>query len=193
MEDIYYVEDLEQLKILSDPMRVKILWELDHGALTGKMLSVKLGLPASKMRYHLTTLEQAGLVEIERTEIKNGIVQKFYRPIARRISLKKITPYINKDEKIFEDALLVNTLESLEQTQFLLKKVEANELDREDVIQLHESVSLKEEDYNLLKSKVTELAQFIQEKQLPQDSAKAYHINIVGFPMQQGKETRRRN
>ncbi|QKY70532.1 helix-turn-helix domain-containing protein [Lentibacillus sp. CBA3610] len=58
---------------------------------TGKMLAVKLDLPASKMRYHLTALEKAGLVEIERTEVINGIVQKFYRPIAKDIRREGIS------------------------------------------------------------------------------------------------------
>lgn len=36
MEDIFYVDDLNQLKALSDPFKVKILWEIDEVPKTGK-------------------------------------------------------------------------------------------------------------------------------------------------------------
>ncbi|SFA97532.1 Helix-turn-helix domain-containing protein [Lentibacillus halodurans] len=183
MQDIYYVKDLEQLKVLSDPLRVKILWELDQGAQTGKMLSIKLNLPASKMRYHLTALEKAGLAEIERTEVINGIVQKFYRPIAKEISLEKVSPLINKhDNPLKGNALKENALESLKRTQNLLNNQYKDILNTDELIQHFISVCLSADDFKIVKEKLTELALFMKEHEQKTDTAKLYHVNITGFP-----------
>ncbi|HLS08637.1 helix-turn-helix domain-containing protein [Lentibacillus sp.] len=187
MKDIYYVKDLEQLKILSDPLRVKILWELDHGAQTGKMLSVKLDLPASKMRYHLTALEKAGLVKIERTEVINGIVQKFYRPIAKEISLEKVSPLINKHDNPFKDNTLTeNALESLKRTQYMLKKQGKDNLNTEELIQEFMTTSLTEDDFLVVKEKLAEIALYVKEHEQQSDTAQTYHFNIIGFPANEG-------
>lgn len=187
MKDIYYVKDLEQLKVLSDPLRVKILWELDYGAQTGKMLSVKLNLPASKMRYHLTALEKAGLVEIERTEVINGIVQKFYRPIAKEISLEKVSPIISKQEKAtMEHSLAANALEGLKRTQQLLKNRDRDNIRTDELTQYFLSVSLNDENFQIAKEKTTELIEFMKEHDHQSDMAKTYHVNITGFQTNDG-------
>ncbi|TFJ93419.1 winged helix-turn-helix domain-containing protein [Lentibacillus salicampi] len=182
MQDIYYVKDLEQLKILSDPLRVQILWELDHGAQTGKMLSVKLQLPASKMRYHLTALEKAGLVEIERTEVLNGIVQKFYQPIAKEISLENVSPLINKHENPFSgNTRTENAIEGLRRTQEMLKR-DQDTLNSDALTQQFITASLTKEDVSTVNEKLTELASFIKARDHKTDAAQTYHVNITGFP-----------
>ncbi|MFD1361585.1 helix-turn-helix domain-containing protein [Lentibacillus salinarum] len=186
MKDVYYVQDLEQLKVLSDPLRVNILWELDHGAQTGKMLSVKLNLPASKMRYHLTALEKAGLVEIERTDVINGIVQKFYRPIAKEISLEKVSPLINKHDHPFNgNTLTENALESLKRTQNILQNQDADSLNTEELIQQFISVSLSEADFKVAREKLLDAVRFMKAHDQQTAVAKTYHVNITGFPAEE--------
>src|SRR5690625_7837809 len=51
-------------------------------AYTGQHLSEILSIPSGKIHYHLKELEKNGLVQIVKTEEKNGIVQKFYQAVA---------------------------------------------------------------------------------------------------------------
>lgn len=79
---VYIIEEYEQLKAVSDPFRTKILAFLIEKAYTGQQLAQLLELARSKIHYHLSELERNGFIQVVRTEVKNGIVQKFYRAVA---------------------------------------------------------------------------------------------------------------
>ncbi|WP_051357585.1 ArsR/SmtB family transcription factor [Heyndrickxia coagulans] len=92
MDDVLYVENLDQLKALSDPFKVKILWEIDEVSKMGKMLADQLHLTPSKVRYHLTELEKVGLVKIDRTEEKMVLSKSFIVQLRKISLLKKSRP-----------------------------------------------------------------------------------------------------
>jgi len=180
VDEVYYIEKLEQLKVISDPFRIKILWELDDEAKTGKMLADSLGLPPSKMRYHLTELQKAGLIVIEKTEVKNGIVQKFFRPIAKMISLEKILPAINGGT-LPANALIENAIQSIEKTKLILRKWESTDhLNPNNLLQSFETLSMTEEEFQDLKSKLRELTEPYRQKNTIEK--KLYHLHITAFP-----------
>ena len=82
MKRYFIIDTPEQLKALSDPLRIRILTSIISKETTGKQLADEFQMSASKVHYHLRELENNGLAEIVRTEEKNGIVQKFYRAVA---------------------------------------------------------------------------------------------------------------
>ncbi|MFB6468153.1 ArsR/SmtB family transcription factor [Cytobacillus sp. Hz8] len=180
MKDIYYIESLEQLKVLSDPFRVRIIWELDESAKTGKMLADLLELSPSKMRYHLTELEKVGLIEIERTEIKNGIVQKFFRPIAKIISLEKMYPVINGDTSSINNSLIENALLLLEKAKINLRKINAKAFNPGELIQIFDTLSLTEVEFQEFKIKLNELKSSFQHEN--HQGKKKYQIYVAAFP-----------
>lgn len=77
------LEHYEQLKQLSDPLRCRIVNLLIPQSYTGQQLSKELEIPRAKIHYHLSELEKNGLIDVAKTEVKNGIIQKFYRAVAR--------------------------------------------------------------------------------------------------------------
>lgn len=79
---VFIIEEFEQLKAVSDPFRTKILGLLIEKAYTGQQLAQELELARSKIHYHLAELEKHGFIRVVRTEVKNGIIQKFYRAVA---------------------------------------------------------------------------------------------------------------
>lgn len=85
MKDILVITDLNQLKAVSDPFRVQLLYHLGKFPQTGQMLSEKINISRSKIHYHLQELEKNGIIEVVRREEKNGILQKFYLPVAKAI------------------------------------------------------------------------------------------------------------
>ncbi|MBD0379453.1 ArsR/SmtB family transcription factor [Paenibacillus sedimenti] len=104
---IYIIEDLEQLKTVSDPLRAKVLQYLIEKAYTGQQLAKLLGMARAKVHYHLNELEKHGFISVVRTELKNGIVQKFYRAIARGfIPGEKLLPYVSEVENYYRERTL---------------------------------------------------------------------------------------
>ncbi|HDR7659088.1 MULTISPECIES: ArsR/SmtB family transcription factor [Bacillus cereus group] len=85
MKEVYMIDNLEQLKSISDPLRVKIIHLIGIKPLTSQMLSDELEIPRSKIHYHLKELEKNGLIEVVRTEQVRNFIQMFYQPIAQSI------------------------------------------------------------------------------------------------------------
>ncbi len=90
--DIITISDLETLKVISDPLRLKIFRKIGNFNLAGEYCTVKqisdeLGLPAARLYYHIKLLESHGLLEVAETHVVSGIVEKRYRVPAIRISI----------------------------------------------------------------------------------------------------------
>ncbi|MFP7495041.1 winged helix-turn-helix domain-containing protein [Terribacillus saccharophilus] len=83
MKQAMELTTFEQLKAISDPLRAEMIMKLVETSYTGQQLAVLLEISRPKIHYHLKELEKNGLIEVIRTEEKNGIVQKFYRAKAR--------------------------------------------------------------------------------------------------------------
>ncbi|MGG1556305.1 MULTISPECIES: ArsR/SmtB family transcription factor [Paenibacillus] len=107
LQPVYIIEELEQLKTVSDPLRYKVLLYLIEKAYTGQQLAKLLGMARAKVHYHLNELEKHGFITVIRTELKNGIVQKFYRAVARGfVPSEALLPYVSEVENYYREATL---------------------------------------------------------------------------------------
>lgn len=184
MNDVYYIQDLEQLKVFSDPFRVKILWEMDITPKTGKMLADQFNIPPSKMRYHLTELERVGLIVLVKTELKNGIQQKFFQPIAKTISLEKISRVLNGvDRVMFEDTLKESAYNSLSTTIEHFQNL--NKISNH-IIQVTSDIYVSEENYHILRNKIKSIYEFMKENQCDENNevAKNIHLSLTFLPLE---------
>ncbi|MFD2171958.1 ArsR/SmtB family transcription factor [Tumebacillus lipolyticus] len=93
-EPVYDVTSLDQMKALSNKVRVQILKQFEEEPRTSKQLADLLGLPASKVHYHVRELHKVGLLVLVETREKGGVVEKYYLPIAKhiRVSLQETDP-----------------------------------------------------------------------------------------------------
>jgi predicted transcriptional regulator len=82
---------LEEIKTISDPFRLKILFlfDEDNTPMTVKQMAVKLEEVPSKVHYHVKELERIGVLEIVKTQEKSGIVEKFYLPTAETFKVER--------------------------------------------------------------------------------------------------------
>lgn len=99
MKKLLVLDNLSQLKSVSDPFRLQLLTLLSEKPKTGQMLADELDIPRAKIHYHLNELLKNGIILVVKTEEKNSIIQKFYAPVA-----KKVVPNIDllkytQDEK----------------------------------------------------------------------------------------------
>lgn len=92
MLDHYIINDIRQIKALSHSTRVKILSCLAEKPMTAKQLADMFGEEPAKTSYHVKQLLKVGLVQLVYTrETQNGIVEKYYRAIAREF---QADPYL---------------------------------------------------------------------------------------------------
>lgn len=79
------VDDVDTLKALSDPTRLKILRALMTGSrhdprvLSAKELAEELGEPPTKLYRHIRQLEARRLVQVAETRLVSGIVEHRYQ------------------------------------------------------------------------------------------------------------------
>jgi DNA-binding transcriptional ArsR family regulator len=85
--EIYLVESIEQMRALADALRLRVLELLAHRAMTATQLSAALGEQPAKVHYHVRELERVGLVALVETREKGGILEKYYRAVARSITV----------------------------------------------------------------------------------------------------------
>ncbi len=92
------ITTLEQLKAISDPLRMDILEIVADEALTVKQIAEKLNQPATKLYYHVSELEDAGFVKLVGTRVKSGIIEKYYRIAAESMHVDR--SLLNADEAL---------------------------------------------------------------------------------------------
>jgi len=97
-------EELEvsptQIKVLSDPSRLRILTMLfEHEAsITG--LARALGLTPATVHHHVTRLRQAGLIRPTRQETRGNLVETYYEMPAKGIDSSKVWDELKDEDKV---------------------------------------------------------------------------------------------
>jgi DNA-binding transcriptional ArsR family regulator len=82
MQDVIYIEDVEQATTLLKPMRIEILKRLDAPR-TCPELADSFNETPQKIYYHVKALEKANLVEKVEERRVRGVVEGYYQAKAR--------------------------------------------------------------------------------------------------------------
>jgi DNA-binding transcriptional ArsR family regulator len=82
---LHRLTDLAQIKVLADPLRMRIL-ELLGEERTTKQVAGILGQPPTRLYHHMAALERVGLVRLARTRQSRGAVEKYYVAVAKAFS-----------------------------------------------------------------------------------------------------------
>lgn len=114
MKEVHILDTLEEVNIVSDPIRLKIIMTLGATPKTAQDLSDALGVSRSKIHYHLKILEQNGIVEVVDTELINGITQKYFLPVAKAFIPNSEIFNNNLEEKQFTFKIPNKSYESFE-------------------------------------------------------------------------------
>lgn len=84
MEDTYKIKDLDQIRLLSDPLKLQLLQAFAEGEKTTKQVAIDLGESITKLYRHVDALHDAGLLEIAQETQKRGTVERTFRAVAKR-------------------------------------------------------------------------------------------------------------
>ncbi len=90
IEKTLSIRDLETLKVISDPLRVKILDLVSLANQAGDLRTVRqiaeqMDIAPHKLYYHINLLEKHGLLLVAETNVVSGIIEKHYRVQARQL------------------------------------------------------------------------------------------------------------
>lgn len=87
--ETYYLENVQQLQALADPLRynIVVLLATPH---TGAQLGRLLGLPRTKVHYHLKQLEKVRLIRLHSLGSVGGMTEKYYVAVARYIVFDRL-------------------------------------------------------------------------------------------------------
>jgi DNA-binding transcriptional ArsR family regulator len=87
--DLKLIDTVETLKVVADPLRLRILAALRRGSATAKELAHALGTPLKGLYYHLALLEEHDLIRVAATRVVSGIIEKQYAVTAYRLSVER--------------------------------------------------------------------------------------------------------
>ncbi|QBD75413.1 ArsR family transcriptional regulator [Ktedonosporobacter rubrisoli] len=127
MQELYRIENLEQLRAIADVLRTHILELLREHPMTVKQVADRLKLASARVHYHVRELEKVGLLRLVETREKGGILEKYYQSVAH-------TFWVPPDLllSIPANAVLPTMADWLEQTQQRFLEALLKELEQQD-------------------------------------------------------------
>jgi DNA-binding transcriptional ArsR family regulator len=87
LPEMYSIASLDQMRAIADDLRIRIFDRLTRQPMTVTQLGEALGVAPAKAHYHVRELERVGLVKLVETREKGGILEKYYRAVARDIAV----------------------------------------------------------------------------------------------------------
>jgi DNA-binding transcriptional ArsR family regulator len=109
-DDELVIDDLETLKVLSDPLRLQLIELMGDEPRTVKQVAQQLDMTPNKLYYHVRLLEDHGLIRVVETRIVSGIVEKHYQTAAKEITVADGLLSISKPEDEGEIDALVSSI-----------------------------------------------------------------------------------
>jgi DNA-binding transcriptional ArsR family regulator len=105
MRDEFILETAEQMRALAHPLRQRILNLLVDAPYTNKQLATILNVSPPRLHFHVRELLTTGLIEIVAEQPKGGVIEKYYRAVARIIRLSSQVHQAASEEELMETTL----------------------------------------------------------------------------------------
>lgn len=104
MQNVFWIESIEILEVLANPIRVEIIDRLRFKPYSPMRLSKVMDVSAQKLNYHFKLLYQSGLIYKKYEERKRGAFESYYQPIAH--IFKTTESIFNENAFEFSDCFL---------------------------------------------------------------------------------------
>jgi DNA-binding transcriptional ArsR family regulator len=89
LKDLLKINTLEQVRLLSDPLKLDIVQILAEAEQTAADVADRLSEPVTKLYRHIDALLDAALIEVVREQKKRGTIERHFRAAARRFEIEQ--------------------------------------------------------------------------------------------------------
>lgn len=181
MTDVYIIERLEQLRVLADPLRVRILEQLVHRPMTMSQLGEQFGESTNKMHYHVHELERFGFIKLVEKRERGGFLEKYFRAVAKDFTLapnllltSPNSEAISAIREVFEQ-IVQGAAQSLSRR--------AEHADTSETVSLtSETLWLTEEEFREVERQINALmAPFLEPRQ--NTGVQAWHAHFIAYTL----------
>ena len=111
-KDIFRIDNIKLLKVISDPIRKQIIDVLYDEPLTASEIADEISFPKDKIYYHIKKLQSSGILIIAESEKVKGITQNKFINVAKKFEIDEfinINFYNNNNTAIF----LINNVDDI--------------------------------------------------------------------------------
>jgi DNA-binding transcriptional ArsR family regulator len=178
MDEGFPLTTLDQVHTLADPLRVRILERLVREPMTVKMLGTNLGEPPAKVHYHVRELERIGVIRLVETREKGGVLEKYYRAVARTFTVMKDVLYNSKPDEL--SAIVDEYFQVVQRGLTAALSAYQKHPDRHEPLTIsNETVWSTTDEFRELVTKLSETTRFYQEPRHI-DGEVEWTINVIG-------------
>lgn len=113
MKSLHVLKNLDQVKVLANPLRLRILEAFSQKAMTTKQLAKELGGNPTRFYHHVDALVHAGLLQLVRTHQNRGTMERYYTAIAKEFIVDRgYLEFAQGEEKVTSkyEVLFLNAL-----------------------------------------------------------------------------------
>lgn len=127
-DGVFWIDDMEHLELLGDPMRLAIIENAMRPRSVSEIADA-LGVPRTRLYHHVNLLEEAGMLRVAETREVGALTERLYQVAARSFQ---------PSEKLLEDALPREKAEAMLTALFaatkadLIRAVETGKVTLED-------------------------------------------------------------
>lgn len=116
------------LKVIADPLRARLIGLISSGPTTVQKLAEQIGVPLTRLYYHIHQLEKHGLIQVVDHQPRGGTVEKIYATTARTFLVDR-SEFVAEPQEALQQANILIDFVLTETTKALRKSVEAGEID----------------------------------------------------------------
>ena len=99
-DDILTIDNLQTLKVYFDPLRARIMNEMAHEPRTVHQVAEALGVPFTRLYYHIKMMEKHNLIRVvDVVQLAGAIEEKYYQVSARQFSIDRSLLTFDPDGK----------------------------------------------------------------------------------------------
>ena len=84
MKEVHTIKDLEHMRLLTDPLKLRLIQAFAEKGRTTKQVAAELDESVTKLYRHVDALHEAGLLVIEEEKQKRGTIERTFRAVAER-------------------------------------------------------------------------------------------------------------
>jgi DNA-binding transcriptional ArsR family regulator len=175
------ISDLETVRMLADPLRLRLLAVLRDRASTVKELAEHVDVAPSKLYYHIELLERHGLIAVVATRVVSGITEKHYRVTALDFHIDRALLALGSDDDGIE-GMLAAVIDTT-RTEAKASARAGAFGDEAETLLGRKVVSLDHRQARAFRRELGELLERFERASSRRDDPHAYSLTVAYFPL----------